>query len=171
MDAIVASVHHRELELALRDARPCVSQALPTPYGLMEATRMAAVEEVKVTDIYREQYSHFRSMNDILYKIPPLFTLAIGGLWYFAVSQMPKDRIISVGVFVLAAILCLCFENIMWRFGAAFSAYIANLNRLDGNYAVTITGTRRPSTVKTVRYLLWLCALVSILGATYACVS
>jgi hypothetical protein len=29
---------------------------------------------VKMTEIYKEQYAHFRGMNDILYKIPPLFT-------------------------------------------------------------------------------------------------
>lgn len=36
--------------------------------------------DISDLDRYREQYAHFRSMNDILYKIPPLFTAIIGGL-------------------------------------------------------------------------------------------
>jgi hypothetical protein len=27
--------------------------------------------EITRAEIYKEQYAHFRSMNDILYKIPP----------------------------------------------------------------------------------------------------
>ena len=129
---------------------------------------MTPPDQIKLTDIYKEQYAHFRSMNDILYKIPPLFTLAIGGLWYFAVSQMEKDTTVSVAVFLFAALLCVCFVNIMGRFGAAFSAYISNLNRLDGAYAVSIKGPRRLSTVKTVQLLLWVSMVASVAGAAYA---
>lgn len=49
---------------------------------------MSDANDVSVKDIYKEQYAHFRAMNDILYKIPPLFSVAIGGLWYFAASQL-----------------------------------------------------------------------------------
>ena len=34
--------------------------------------------EITRTDIYKEQYAHFRSMNGSLYKIPPLFTAILG---------------------------------------------------------------------------------------------
>ncbi len=49
-------------------------------------------KEVSVNEIYKEQYAHFRAMNDILYKIPPLFSVAIGGLWYFAASQLKTEE-------------------------------------------------------------------------------
>ena len=40
---------------------------------------------ITINEIYKEQYAHFRALNDILYKIPPLFTAVIGALWLFAV--------------------------------------------------------------------------------------
>ena len=51
--------------------------------------------EITEADRYKEQYAHFRSMNDILYKIPPLFTAVIGGLWYFAATNIEKYSVIS----------------------------------------------------------------------------
>ncbi|MER8852831.1 hypothetical protein NKH94_14665 [Mesorhizobium australicum] len=126
---------------------------------------------VKLSDIYREQYAHFRSMNDILYKIPPLFTVALGGLWYFATSQMRVDKAIAIGVFVFGAILSLAFINIIGRFGRAFNGYLDNLNKLDGDYKVTIKPSKLPSTVKTIQYLLWVGAAVSLVGAGYAAAS
>jgi hypothetical protein len=46
----------------------------------------AESDRVKVAEIYEEQHGHFRSMDDILYKISPIVTTVIGGPWYFAVS-------------------------------------------------------------------------------------
>ncbi|MDP3895670.1 MAG: hypothetical protein Q8Q62_03245 [Mesorhizobium sp.] len=126
---------------------------------------------VKLSDIYREQYAHFRSMNDILYKIPPLFTVALGGLWFFATTQMRTDKAIAIAVFIFSAILSLAFINIMGRFGRAFNGYLDNLNKLDGNYKVTIKPSKLPSTVKTIQYLLWVGAAVSLVGAGYAAAS
>ncbi len=125
-------------------------------------------DSLNVKDIYKEQYAHFRSMNDILYKIPPLFSVAIGGLWYFAASQLRYDKFISVIVFTFAAVLSICFINIMDRFGTAFNSYLDNLNKFDGIHRVTIKPSSRPSAVKTIKFILWACALVSILGAVYA---
>jgi len=71
-------------------------------------------------------------MNDILYKLPPLFSTIIGALWFFAVSCMDKDRVISMFVFLFAAACCVCFCIIMRRFRLAFNAYIDNINKMDG---------------------------------------
>jgi hypothetical protein len=70
-------------------------------------------------------------MNDILYKIPPLFTAVIGGLWYFAVQNLPNDKWIARLVFAFAAIASVCFANVMQRFRLAFNGYISNLNKMD----------------------------------------
>jgi len=126
------------------------------------------LDTIKVSDIYREQYAHFRSMNDILYKIPPLFTVALGGLWYFAASQIKSDRIVATGIFLFCVLLSLAFINIMGRFGRAFNGYLDNLNKLDGDYRVTLKPSRYPSTVKTVQFLLYASAIVSLLGAGHA---
>jgi len=72
--------------------------------------------DISKLDIYKEQYAHFRSMSDLLYKIPPVFTAIIGGLWYFAVISLDKYRLVSCAVFTFAAIASVCFVNVMQRF-------------------------------------------------------
>lgn len=128
----------------------------------------SVAERVRLTDIYREQYAHFRSMNDILYKIPPLFTVALGGLWYFAASQLKTDRVVAAGIFFFCVILSIAFINIMGRFGKAFNGYLDNLNKLDGDYRVTLKPSGLPSTVKTIQLLLWVSAIASIIGSVHA---
>lgn len=124
--------------------------------------------EITRADIYKEQYAHFRSMNDILYKIPPLFTAVLGGLWYFAVINLEKDKWISCAIFVFAAIGSVCFVNVMQRFRIAFNSYINNLNEMDGDMKVSIKPSRLPSSIVTIQILLWAAALVSLLGVFYA---
>lgn len=125
--------------------------------------------DISDLDRYKEQYAHFRSMNDILYKIPPLFTAIIGGLWYFASQHLGKeDKWIACGVFAFSAIASICFINVMQRFNLAFSAYIDNLNDMDGPRKVSIRSSCLPSTVKTIQFLLLVAALTSVAGAIYA---
>jgi len=126
------------------------------------------MSEISKADIYKEQYSHFRSMNDILYKIPPIFTAIIGGLWYFAALNLDKDKWVACAVFAFAGISSVCFVNVMQRFRSAFSAYIDNLNKMDGDMKVTIRPSRTPSTIRTVQFLLWAAAAISLLGIFYA---
>lgn len=128
----------------------------------------SVVGPVRLSDIYREQYAHFRSMNDILYKIPPLFTVALGGLWYFAASQLKTDRVVAGGIFFFCVILSIAFINIMGRFGQAFNGYLDNLNKFDGEYRVTLKPSGLPSTVKTIQLLLCVSAIASIIGAAHA---
>jgi hypothetical protein len=125
------------------------------------------VTSVTISEIYKEQYAHFRTMNDILYRIPPLFTAVIGALWYFAVQYIEKDNAISGAVFVFAAIASLCFVIVMERFRAAFIGYINNLNRMDGDMKVTIRSSCLPSTIKTVQFLLCLASFLSLCGLAY----
>jgi hypothetical protein len=121
-----------------------------------------------ISEIYKEQYAHFRAMNDILYKIPPLFTAVLGGLWYFAVQSLEKDRLVSGAVFAFSAVASVCFVNIMARFREAFNAYISNLNVMDGDMKVTIKPSPTPSTIRTIQFMLWVACLISVLGIVYA---
>lgn len=67
-----------------------------------EKATSAAPAGIGLNEIYKEQYAHFRAMNDLLYKIPPLFTAVVGALWYFAVQNVEKTAI-SGAVFLFAA--------------------------------------------------------------------
>ena len=124
--------------------------------------------DITRAEIYKEQYAHFRLMNDILYKIPPLFTAILGGLWYFAVLNLEKDRWISCAIFAFAAVASVCFVNVMQRFRMAFNSYIDNLNQMDGDMKVSIRPSCLPSTIVTVKILLRAAAAVSVLGVFYA---
>lgn len=124
--------------------------------------------EITPVDIYKEQYSHFRAMNDILYKIPPIFTAVLGGLWYFAVTTLDKDKWISCAVFAFAMVCSICFVNVIQRFQTAFSLYIDNLNKMDGDMKVSIRPSLLPSTTATIQFMLWVAALVSLGGLLYA---
>jgi hypothetical protein len=107
-------------------------------------------------------------MNDILYKIPPLFTAVLGGLWYFATTNLEKDKWIACVVFVFALIASVCFVNVMQRFRLAFNAYIDNLNVMDGEMKVSTKPSDLPSTISTIQILLWAAAVASLAGALYA---
>jgi hypothetical protein len=124
--------------------------------------------EITNVDRYREQYAHFRSMNDILYKLPPIFTAIIGGLWYFAVSNIQNNKWVACVVFAFCAVASVCFVNMMQRFRLAFNGYINNLNKMDGDMRVSTQSSYFPSTVTTIQLLLWIAAIVSVTGAIYA---
>ena len=129
---------------------------------------MANSQIVTVKEIYEQQYAHFRAMNDILYKIPPIFSTILGGLWYFAASYIGKDRIIACGVFIFAAIAAACFTIALQRFRLAFTGYIDNLNRFDGEYKVTLKSSCWPSTLNAMTLLVVTALVVSTIGAIYA---
>ena len=51
----------------------------------------------------------------------------------------------------------------------AFNSYIDNLNQMDGELSVSTKPSGLPSTISTLKILLWAAALVSLLGVFYAC--
>lgn len=122
---------------------------------------------ITINEIYKEQYAHFRGLNDILYKIPPLFTAVIGALWYFAVQKIDDYGPIAATVFAFTAVASVSFVNVMSRFRAAFNGYIDNLNKMDGDMKVSIASTSLPSTITIIQFLLWVACLVSIGGIAY----
>jgi hypothetical protein len=119
-----------------------------------------------VSEIYREQYAHFRSMNDILYKIPPLFGAVVGGLWYVALQNLSSDKWVARTVLLFAGLSCIGFVQVMRRFSIAFKMYLANLNKLDGPYAVKVDGGT--STIGVIKWMLWVAAAGSSLGIVYS---
>lgn len=62
-------------------------------------------EQIPALEIYKQQYAHFGRMNDLIYKLPTLYSALIGALWYFA-SSAKSETAISCGVFIFAAVVC-----------------------------------------------------------------
>jgi hypothetical protein len=54
--------------------------------------------EITRADISKEQYAHLRPMDDILYKIPPLFTAVL--MAFNNLNQMDGDMKVSIKPFV-----------------------------------------------------------------------
>ena len=125
------------------------------------------MSEITIVDKYQQQYAHFGRMNDILYKLPPIFSIIIGGLWFFAVNYTDEEKFISMCVFLFAAACCLCFYIIMRRFRLAFNAYIDNINRMDGDMKVTLKKDPWPSTITALIWLLLFGATISVVAAIY----
>ncbi len=124
--------------------------------------------EISIIDKYQQQYAHFGRMNDILYKLPPLFSTIIGALCFFSVNYMAEEKFISAGVFLFAAACCLCFWIVMHRFRLAFNAYIDNINKMDGELKVTLKKDPSPSTITALICLVNMGAVMSTVAAIYA---
>src|SRR5437870_1650113 len=122
-------------------------------------------EQIGIKDIYQQQYANFGRMNETLYKMPPIFSAIIGGLWYFAVGQIRIDHVIGSAVFIFAGAACVCFIIALQRFRLAFSAYIDNLNKMDGAMKVTIRDSQWPSTVAVMTWLVGVAGVMSFAGA------
>lgn len=130
-------------------------------------TQGAQNVQVETAEIYRQQYAHFGRMNDILYKLPAFYSTIMGGLWYFAANYAEKDRIISFAIFVFAAFICRTFANMTKRFGRAFKAYINNINKLDREYAISISDPNEKSSIRSIQTGLYAAMIISISGALY----
>ncbi len=124
--------------------------------------------EITKKEIYEQQYAHFGRMNNLLYQMPPIFSTILGGLWYFGASYLGKDNVVAVGVFGFAALAACCFTIALRRFRLAFNAYIDNINKLDGDYKVSIQNSCWPSTIDAMTVLVAVAAIISIAGSVYA---
>ena len=123
--------------------------------------------EIELVEKYKQQYAHFGRMNDILYKLPVLFSTLIGALWYFSFSFMEKDRFLSFIVLLFAACLAVVFIFVMHRFRLAFNAYIDNINEMDGDYKVSLKHPKAPSTIALIQSSLIIACVLSIGSGVY----
>jgi phosphoglycerol transferase MdoB-like AlkP superfamily enzyme len=125
------------------------------------------MDDISITEKYKQQYAHFGRLKDILYRLPVLFSTVIGGLWYFAYSALNQNKFISIVVLLFTIVLCVVFYFIMERFRSAFNGYIDNLNKMDGDMRITIKGTGK-SIMSLVQYSLWAAVFGSIVIILYA---
>lgn len=125
-------------------------------------------EEIPAVEIYKQHYAHFGRMNDLIYKLPTLYSALIGALWFFAYSAK-NDILIASGIFIFAAAICIHSIYITNRFRTAFNLYVDRINSFDRQYAVTIRpAPGEPSKLSTLGALvrmLWVAFALSIAGA------
>ena len=109
--------------------------------------------KVDVSEIHKQQYAHFGRMNDILYRLPVLFSTLIGGLWFFAFTKNEDNIPIALVVLTFAAFLSVVFYKIMERFRRSFNGYIDNINKLDGEFSVSLKSKAGPRDWSTIRWI------------------
>ena len=125
------------------------------------------IVKVDISEIHKQQYAHFGRMNDILYRLPVLFSTLIGGLWVFAFTQNEESIPVAIVVLTFAAFLSVIFYKIMERFRRSFNSYIDNINKLDGEFAVSLKGkgaSRDWSTIRLIQFSLQVAFVGSVIN-------
>lgn len=130
-----------------------------------------------VTDaeIYKQQSARFQNLNDTLYRIPPIFSTVIGGLWYFSFSQSSHNLILAEGILIFAAAVGLAGGNALMQLRLAINGYLDQLNQFESGHAVNLKPASpatdwwkqrlpRVSTVRGLAYLLFFSSGLSLVG-------
>ena len=136
----------------------------------MTDVNQAGTDEIPAVEIYKQQYAHFGRMNDLIYKLPTLYSALIGALWFFAYTAK-SEAVVAAAIFVFAAVICAHSIYITNRFRTAFSLYIDRINAFDRQYAVTIRPVpgepAKVSTLGAFIRMLWVAFAISFGGAIY----
>lgn len=125
------------------------------------------MDGIDLAEKYKQQYAQFGRLNDILYKLPVLFSSLIGGLWYFSFSFMKESTFVSSVVLLFAATLSIIFIFVVARFRLAFTQYLDNINKMDGEMRVTLPESRIPSTMTLIQISLGIATVLSLLSLGY----
>jgi hypothetical protein len=132
-----------------------------------EPTETGRVTEI---EIYRQQSARFQNLNDTLYRIPPIFSTVIGGLWYFSITQAAHNIVLADGILLFAAAVGMAGGNSILRLRLATNGYLDQINAFEGGHAVTLKPSvsagflPRVSTSRSLAYLLFFSALLSVAG-------
>jgi hypothetical protein len=136
----------------------------------MTDTNPAGNDHIPAVEIYKQQYAHFGRMNDLIYKLPTLYSALIGALWFFAYTAR-NEPLIAGAVFAFAAVMCFHAIHVTKRFRTAFNLYIDRINAFDREYAVSIrSDPDEPTKVSTLAAfirVLWVAFAISVAGVIY----
>lgn len=124
-------------------------------------------DQVTLANIYQAQTSHVTNMTDRLFSMPVSFATVVGGAWVLA-GTFAKESPEIAGLLFFFSFLCACaFSNVVFRFGKAYKCYLDNLNKIEGEWKVTIKEVKGPSTVNTIISLLIAAGIVSLGVSVY----
>ena len=123
-------------------------------------------------EIYKQQSARFQNLNDTLYRIPPIFSTVIGGLWYFAASQSDHNMVLAEGILLFASAVGMAGGNALMQLRLAINGYLKQLNQFESGRAVSIKSVHsaayrlglpfpRISTVRGLAYLLFFSSVLS----------
>ena len=130
---------------------------------------------VTEAEIYKQQSTRFQNLNDTLYRIPPIFSTVIGGLWYFAASQSGHNMVLAEGILLFASAVGMAGGNALMQLRLAINGYLEQLNQFESGHAVSLKSVRpatdrrrllspQISTVRGLAYLLFLSSVLSLIA-------
>lgn len=131
-----------------------------------------AQAEIPALDIYKAHCAKAQSAVDSLYKMPPIFSTIIGGLWYFASQQAASRPLMAAAVFLFAAAVGLAASVALWRNRMTMNGYLDSVQRFEGPYGFSLRGrSRLPSVTRTFIAMLLFSGALSVAGAIAALAS
>ena len=130
---------------------------------------------VTEAEIYKQQSARFQNLNDTIYRIPPIFSTVIGGLWYFAASQSGHNMVLAEGILLFASAVGVAGGNALMQLRLAINGYLDQLNQFESGHAVNLKSASpkaserwsslpRVSTVRGLAYLLFLSSILSLIA-------
>ena len=133
---------------------------------------------VTAVEIYKKQSARFQNLNDTLYRMPPISSTVIGGLWYFAASQSGHSMILAEGILLFAAAVGVAGGNALMQLRLAINGYLAQLTHFEAGHVVSIKPAvssrdersslfNRILTARGLAYLLFFSAILSIAGMIF----
>jgi hypothetical protein len=92
---------------------------------------------IEPLEIYKIQADRISNLNTTFYQLPPIFSTVIGGLWYFASTQIPTHNTIAIGSFLFAIVVGLAGAASIYRLRLSMNRYYSNMEKFDGDFSVT----------------------------------
>ena len=113
-------------------------------------------------EIYKQQSEQFRQMSREIYTFPAVLSTILGGLFYFAASYHNESSTVTILVLGFAALVSLSSSVIVMRFRKAYNLYINSINAFEREHAITLAGSKGPSTLRIITWLFGFIGLATV---------
>lgn len=88
-------------------------------------------EDEKKLEIYKQRCEHFRSLNEIMWRIPVMVMTITGGL-LFGVAKFEMSDFSKAALLIFAALINIIFSNVLWRLRDVMDIILLKINHYEG---------------------------------------
>ncbi len=123
--------------------------------------------------LYEQDGTHFRALNEILWRIPALAMTLTGGLWFGIATIDTQQYLIKIGMFLLSAAGNVAFMFAIWRLRiGVMERYLVRMSQFS-----TLPSVEKPPYVPKVlvesnyavialfSFMLLMASVISVVGA------
>lgn len=87
-------------------------------------------EDEKKLEIYKQSCEHFRSLNEIMWRIPVMVMTITGGL-LFGVAKFEMSDFSKSSLLIFAALINIIFSNVLWRLRGVMDGILLKINHYE----------------------------------------